>query len=1078
MKVSRFTPSLMHPEDLEAIFVQRHQLAEDIVERISDSVLTPSPHHTLLIGSRGIGKTYLVSLVYHRIRKREALQNRLLIAWLREEEWGVTSFLDLLLRIFRALQENDGDFAKIQVKEGREGLIKRVESLYELSPDEAEQVGTELLKEIIGENSLLLLIENLDDIFSGLGKKGQKQLHAFLQENPCCTILATSQSLFDEVKKEKSLFYGFFDIDHLEDLTVEEAIELLANIARVRDDRELESFIRQPRGRDRIQAVHHLAGGNHRVYVIFSEFLTRQSLDELVEPFMRMLDDLTPYYQARMASLSPQQRKIVEFLCDRRHGVPVKEIAQRCFLTHQTTSSQLKDLREKGYVTSDAIGRESFYEMREPLMRFCLEVKKQRGEPIQLFVDFLRIWYTKEELLQRLGLTVAEFRKNRVFDDLGKDNYLQYQQRLKPLPSDAVLEREYILYALEAMDNEDEDPRIAACLQEYENCFEKEDYVTALELAEKLVKIRGQAEDWLKRGLCLSNLKRDEEALLSYNQAINLDPNSTPAWQMRSLVLYDLECYEEALISYEKAIELDSNFALAWEMKSWLLKGLERYDEALVSYNKAIKLNSNDALAWGRRGLFLEKLKSYEEALISYNKAIKLDPKYVWAWQQRGWVLNELERYEEALVSYDKTIELDPNDALTWGRRGLALEKLERDEQALVSYNKLIDLNPKYAWAWKQQGWVLEKLERDEKALVSYDKAIELDPNDASAWAYRGAVLNKLERYEEALVAYDKAIELDPNDVQKWINRSTILKLLGRYEEALAAYNKLIELNPNCSSAWAYRGETLRELKRYEEAIASYNKAIEIDPSDSLSRVNSAITWMNRSSEQIFNRCFREGGEYLKKALICLKETLKIDPNNVLAWQTQGQLLRILNLNDIALSHLDKAISLGAHSSNVFFDRTVALLALNRWDEGIEALKDTLNRFAHADESDLGDTEAIIRNLFNSTTDSGIWRSRIKTLIEVYHKHQVISTLGQGLVKSVPTLMSEMVSDKAAQTWLEVWQELASDYPEFQIPLRLLDTAVRYKQTKGNKRVLFSLPIEERKLLEPLLGIADTSAVK
>ncbi|MEQ8963628.1 MAG: helix-turn-helix domain-containing protein, partial [Coleofasciculus sp. C2-GNP5-27] len=280
----------------------------------------------------------------------------------------------------------------------------------------------------------------------------------------------------DQVKKEKSPFYRFFHIDHLEDLTVEEAIQLLANIARVRGDRELESFIRQPWGRDRIEAVHHLAGGNHRVYVIFSEFLTRQSLDELVEPFMRMLDDLTPYYQARMAYLSPQQRKIVEFLCDRRHGVPVKEIAQRCFLTHQTTSSQLKDLREKGYVMSDAIGRESFYEMRETLMRFCLEVKKQRGEPIQLFVDFLRIWYTKEELLQRLGVT---------------DDNLQYQQPLKPLPSDAVIEREYILYALQAMDNEDEDPRIAVCLQEYKNCFEKKDYVNALEIAEKLVKIRG-----------------------------------------------------------------------------------------------------------------------------------------------------------------------------------------------------------------------------------------------------------------------------------------------------------------------------------------------------------------------------------------------------------------------------------------------------------------------------------------------------------------------------------------------------------------------------------------------------------
>jgi hypothetical protein len=70
--------------------------------------------------------------------------------------------------------------------------------------------------------------------------------------------------------------------------------------------------------------------------------------------------------------------------------------------------------------------------------------------------------------------------------------------------------------------------------------------------------------------------------------------------------------------------------------------------------------------------------------------------------------------------------------------------------------------------------------------------------------------------------------------------------------------------------------------------------------------------------------------------------------------------------------------------------------------------------------------------------------------------------------------MSEMVSDKAAQTWLEVWRELVGDRPEFQIPLRLLNTAVRYRETKGDKRVLLKLPIEERELLKPLLESEKT----
>jgi hypothetical protein len=81
---------------------------------------------------------------------------------------------------------------------------------------------------------------------------------------------------------------------------------------------ELASFIQTPTGRSRIDAVHFLAGGNPRIYVIFSEFLaSRESLDELASAFMAMLDDLTPYYQERMKNLSPQQRKIVDILVRR-----------------------------------------------------------------------------------------------------------------------------------------------------------------------------------------------------------------------------------------------------------------------------------------------------------------------------------------------------------------------------------------------------------------------------------------------------------------------------------------------------------------------------------------------------------------------------------------------------------------------------------------------------------------------------------------------------------------------------------------------------------------------------------------
>lgn len=184
--LSRFTPSLMQAETLEALFVQRHALAERIVDLIRESIITPAKHHNLLIGPRGIGKSHLVSLIYYRITAMEELRERVLIAWLREEEWGVASFLDLLLRICRALNEHYKDTFPMEA----------LDELHDSSRAVAERKAAALLKEFVGDRTLFLIVENLDTLFEGISSEGEKRLRSYLQETQFSTVLATSQSLF------------------------------------------------------------------------------------------------------------------------------------------------------------------------------------------------------------------------------------------------------------------------------------------------------------------------------------------------------------------------------------------------------------------------------------------------------------------------------------------------------------------------------------------------------------------------------------------------------------------------------------------------------------------------------------------------------------------------------------------------------------------------------------------------------------------------------------------------------------------------------------------------------------------
>lgn len=388
MYLSHFTPSMMPPETLQAMLVQRGPLLQRTVGSVVHSVETAAKHHHLFVGPRGIGKTHLISLIHHQISQNSAVQSKALIAWMREEEWGVTSFMELVLRILRTLDQTYPEL----------GIDAQTQALYELSIAQAEEQATQILLQTLGDKTLVILLENLDDLFDQLKPTSQKQLRALIQNYPQFVLIATTPSLFTAVISRASAFYGFFEIDPMEGLGFEEVVELLGKVALERGDVRLAAFIQGAEGRARIRAIHHLAEGNPRIYIIFAQFLTEEALDELVQAFMHTLDELTPYYQSRMKELSGQQRKIVEYLVRYRGAATVKQIARSCFITQQVCSSQLKQLREKRTVRSIEKGRESYYELAEPLMRLCMEVKQQRAEPIGLFVEMLRIWYTESDL--------------------------------------------------------------------------------------------------------------------------------------------------------------------------------------------------------------------------------------------------------------------------------------------------------------------------------------------------------------------------------------------------------------------------------------------------------------------------------------------------------------------------------------------------------------------------------------------------------------------------------------------------------------------------------------------------------
>jgi len=84
--------------------------------------------------------------------------------------------------------------------------------------------------------------------------------------------------------------------------------------------------------------------------------------------------------------------------------------------------------------------------------------------------------------------------------------------------------------------------------------------------------------------------------------------------------------FDEAIKSYNKAIEIDPTNAVYFCNRAAAQTGKQAYDRALTDCRKALEIDPDYSKAFSRMGLTYSKMEAFESAVECYEKALKLDP--------------------------------------------------------------------------------------------------------------------------------------------------------------------------------------------------------------------------------------------------------------------------------------------------------------------------------------------------------------------------------------------------------------------------------------------------------------------
>ena len=135
-------------------------------------------------------------------------------------------------------------------------------------------------------------------------------------------------------------------------------------------------------------------------------------------------------------------------------------------------------------------------------------------------------------------------------------------------------------------------------------------------------------EGWFNLGLKQVSGKEFNKAIVSWEKALNINPNLSEAWHNRGSALGRLGKYPEAVESFQKALEIDPNNYQAWNDRAHALYQLGQWVAAADSWGNAIKITPANHLFWYNRGCALEQLERWSESISSYEKSLEIKPDF------------------------------------------------------------------------------------------------------------------------------------------------------------------------------------------------------------------------------------------------------------------------------------------------------------------------------------------------------------------------------------------------------------------------------------------------------------------
>ncbi len=201
-------------------------------------------------------------------------------------------------------------------------------------------------------------------------------------------------------------------------------------------------------------------------------------------------------------------------------------------------------------------------------------------------------------------------------------------------------------------------------------------------------------EAFFLRGQSLIQLDKFNEAYVSFQRVLTVDPTYSQAYYYQGIARYHLN-HSKCIQDFNRALSLNPESFEPFLARACIYGIQGRYAKAVLNCNKAISLNPKSVRSYLYRGALKFLLKSYRHAISDLSDAIKLDQACTLAYYNRALCYHHLKENNDALKDYSVVLMLgDYLKYQTCINRALLYYELKDIPNALRDFQMALEFTP------------------------------------------------------------------------------------------------------------------------------------------------------------------------------------------------------------------------------------------------------------------------------------------------------------------------------------------------------------------------------------------------